>query len=203
MSTNPQWNSSLYSPKSPAPASLLGFGYSGGSNSSSNLLSSSGATVNGYNNFSSFGRSNSGSGTFFASQTNSASTQFSINNGQGGSISPTLGSSSIGHFPIGTFNANSAFSEETIKTSPAVHLGNGNVHRDGGSNSPNNLGSRETGIIEKLLVKKTSFYLFLGLLVLIFLIVLCLSIPMDSFSVVNAKLVSSFILVNLTAILNT
>nr|CAH0099384.1 unnamed protein product [Daphnia galeata] len=151
MSTNPQWNSSLYSPKSPAPASLLGFGYSGGSNSSSNLLSSSGATVNGFNNFSSFGRSNSGSGTFFASQTNSASSQFSINNGQGGSISPTLGSSSIGHFPIGTFNANSAFSEETIKTSPAVHLGNGNVHRDGGSNSPNNLGSRETGIIEKLL----------------------------------------------------
>jgi hypothetical protein len=152
MSTNPQWNSSLYSPKSAAPASLLGFGYNGGSNSSSNLLSSSGAAVNGFNNFSSFGRSNSGSGTFFASQTNSTSTQFSINNGQGGSISPTLGSSSIGHFPIGTFNANSAFSEDTIKTSPAVHVGNGNVHRDGGSNSPNNLGSRETGIIEKLLV---------------------------------------------------
>ena len=152
MSTNPQWNSSLYSPKSPAPSSLLGFGYNGGSNSSSNILSSSGAAVNGFNNFPSFGRSNSSSGTFFPSQTNSATSQFSINNSQSGSVSPPLGSSSIGHFPIGTFNANSAFSEESIKTPAAVHLGNGNVHRDGGSSSPNNLGSRETGIIEKLLV---------------------------------------------------
>ncbi|XP_059352111.1 cold shock domain-containing protein E1-like isoform X3 [Daphnia carinata] len=151
MSTNPQWNSSLYSPKSPAPSSLLGFGYNGGSNSGSNLLSSSGPVVNGFNNFPSFGRSNSGSGSFFPSQANPASTQFSVNNSQTGSLSPTLGSSSIGHFPIGTFNANSAFSEESIKSPAAVHVGNGNVHREGGSNSPNNLGSRETGIIEKLL----------------------------------------------------
>lgn len=168
MSTNPQWNSSLYSPKSPAPSSLLGFGYNGGSNNGGNLLSSSSGAVNGFNSFPSFGRSNSGNGTFFQSQPNSASTQFSINNSQGGSISPPLGSNSIGHFPIGTFNTNSAFSEESVKNPTASHVGNGNVHRDGGSNSPNNLGSRETGIIEKLLVRESfswfSFYIIYILL---------------------------------------
>lgn len=167
MSTNPQWNSSLYTSKSPAPSSLLGFGYNG-SNSGSNLLASSGATVNGFNNFSSFTRSNSGSGTFFSQQSNSSSNQFS--NNQGGSISPPLGSTAIGHFPIGTFNANSAFTDEPIKNPATVHLGNGNLHRDGGSNSPSNLGSRETGIIEKLLVKTLSslFVILLCMLIMYF-----------------------------------
>lgn len=151
MSTNPQWNSSLYSPKSPAPSSLLGFGYNGSGNGGNTLLTS-GAAVNGFNNFPTFTRSNSGNGTIFQPQPNPASAQFSIDN-QGASISPPLGSNSMGHFPIGTFNANSAFSEESVKSPASVHVGNGNVHRDGGSNSPNNLGtSRETGIIEKLLV---------------------------------------------------
>lgn len=155
MSANPQWNASLYSPKSPAPSSLLGFTYNGGnSGSAGNLISSSGNGANGFNNFSSFGRSNSGSGNFFSSQNNQPSNQFSANN-QGASVSPPLGSSSIGHFHIGTFNANSVFGAEEVTKAPAAHLGNGNLQREGGSNSPNNLGSRETGIIEKLLVRQS------------------------------------------------
>ena len=152
MSANPQWNASLYPPKSPAASSLLGFSYNGGSNGGTGNMISSGASngSNGFNNFPSFGRSSSGSGNFF-SQNNQASNQFSANN-QGGSVSPPLGSSSIGHFHIGTFNANSVFGGEEVAKPSAAHLGNGNLHREGGTNSPNNQGSRETGIIEKLLV---------------------------------------------------
>lgn len=151
MSANPQWNASLYSPKSPAASSLHGFNYNGGSNGGSGNLISSGANgSNGFNNFPSFNRSSSSSGNFF-SQNNQPSNQFPANN-QGGSVSPPLGSSSIGHFHIGTFNANSVFSGEEPVKPAAAHLGNGNLHREGGTNSPNNQGSRETGIIEKLLV---------------------------------------------------
>jgi hypothetical protein len=163
MSTNPsQWNASLFAPKSPAPSSLLGFGFNGSSstgNGSTSMLSS--GSVNGFNNFPSFGnaRSNSGSGSFFPAQTNSnsAANPFALNNSQSGNNGGGSTSPPIGHFHIGTFNANAMFGEETTKNPPsAAHhaLGNGNAFRPGdqGAHSPNNLGSKETGIIEKLLV---------------------------------------------------
>lgn len=156
MSANPQWNSSLYSPKSPVPTSLLGFGYNGGggsSGSSGGLQPSGGGGSGGsFNNFpTTFHRSNSGSGSFFPSPQSSSSNLFSLNSNNGQGSSST--SPPIGHFHIGTFNANSAFGEDLpVKSTQSTMLGNGNLHqhRDGGS--PSNLGSRETGIIEKLLV---------------------------------------------------
>ena len=123
------------------------------------MLSS--GSVNGFNNFPSFGnaRSNSGSGSFFPAQTNSnsAANPFALNNSQSGNNGGGSTSPPIGHFHIGTFNANAMFGEETTKNPPsAAHhaLGNGNAFRPGdqGAHSPNNLGSKETGIIEKLLV---------------------------------------------------
>ena len=212
MSTNPQWNASLFAPKSPASSSLLGFGFNGGStgNGSTNMLPASG-TVNGFNNFPSFGnaRSNTSNSSFFPSQTNSnqpAANPFAMNNSQsgnsGGSTSPPMG-----HFHIGTFNANAMFGDETKNSSSAAHhtIGNGNAHRPGdqGAHSPNNLGSKETGIIEKLLVCtrlqiKTIFrYYLLSICLFIF------SIPTDLSNAVSAKPASFFILVNLTVTLNT
>lgn len=77
-----------------------------------------------------------------------------MNSGSQDSTSP-VGSTPIGHFHIGTFNAGSTFNEESGKGPSAVHqnssLSVNNSNRDAGNNSPNNLGSRETGIIEKLL----------------------------------------------------
>lgn len=214
MSANSQWNSSLYSPKSPLPSSLLGFGYNGGNGSSGNSgLPSSSSGNGGFSAFPSFnnGSSRSGSGSsgafFPPQQPNSvaSSNMFSMNNsgqsggggGSGGSTSPP-----IGHFHIGTFNANSAFGDEPSKPIPAS-LGNGhsaNHNREGVS--PNNLGSRETGIIEKLLVlrcKGLSFEYWISNLKLSFSF-LIFSIPTVSSNAVNVRHDSFFILVNLTAI---
>lgn len=120
------------------------------------LSSGTSAAVNGSNNFSSFSnRSNSGSGTFFPARSTSNSQFPAMNSGSQDSTSP-VGSTPIGHFHIGTFNAGSTFNEESGKGPSAVHqnssLSVNNSNRDAGNNSPNNLGSRETGIIEKLLV---------------------------------------------------
>lgn len=204
MSANPQWNSSLYSPKSTVPSSLLGFGYNGSGVSvggSGGLQSSS--STGGFSNFPSFtgnGRSGSGSGNFFPSQQQPS--PFSMNsssNGQGGgSTSPT-----IGHFHIGTFNANSAFGEEPVKTGTTAALGNGNLHHHREGTSPSNLGSRETGIIEKLLVRHDFLYLCEQLFLSFFFQTFSHSIPMGSSNAVNARPGSFFILVSLTAILNT
>ena len=143
-------------PKSPT-SPLLGFGFN-----PSNMLpvaSNNTTAVNGTNNYSAFNnRTAVTNGSFFQSRNGtsapsaapSAASQFA----GGGSTSPN-GATPIGHFPIGTFNANSIFGgDETNKTTAlhALPLGNGNAQRDS-ANSPNNLGNKETGIIEKLLVR--------------------------------------------------
>jgi len=124
------------------------------------MLSSSGTSpaVNGSNNFSSLNhRSNSGSGPFFPSRSTSNS-QFPAMNSSGQESTSPVGSTPIGHFHIGTFNAGSTFNDESGKGPTAVHqnstLSVNNSNREGSNNSPNNLGSRETGIIEKLLVNR-------------------------------------------------
>ena len=204
-------------PKSPT-TSLLGFGFSG-----NNMLPTSTAPVNGFNGYS----GGTGSGGSGSGGSGSSSQRASVGNGtqqffqpRGDSVgsmqfqpsgtSGNLGSTSpIGHFHIGTFNANSMYGDETTKGSAAaatlglIHqgqVGNGNGVRGdiGGTTSPNNLGSRETGIIEKLLVgHENELCGFLRLTNFL----LC-SILTGLFNAVNARLVCFSTLVSLMVISN-